>query len=53
MVVPIKVTAMFENEIDQEKDYKLIINEVEEPDVLDDLKVTIKIDDEEILMEIT
>ena len=51
MVVPIKVTAMFENEIDQEKDYKLIINEVEEPDVLDDLKVTIKIDDEEIAQD--
>ena len=46
--IPIKVTAMFDDEVDEQKQYKLIINEVEEPDVVEDLKVTIKLDDEEI-----
>ena len=46
--IPIKVTAMFDDEVDEQKQYKLIINEVEAPDVVEDLKVTIKLDDEEI-----
>ena len=46
--IPIKVTAMFDDEVDEQKQYKLIINEVEELDVVEDLKVTIKLDDEEI-----
>ena len=46
--IPIKVTAMFGGEIDQEKDYVLKIKEIEEPDILEDLKVKIKVDDEEV-----
>ena len=46
--IPIKVTAMFDGEIDQEKDYVLKIKEIEEPDILEDLKVKIKVDDEEV-----
>ena len=50
--IKLKVTAMFgeagKQELDQEKDYKLIIKEVEEPDIIKDLKATIKIDNEEI-----
>ena len=46
--IPIRITAMFEGEVDETKDYILKIKEVEEPDVLEDLKVTIKLDDEEI-----
>ena len=48
----ITVTAMFtdgENtEIDQQKDYRLVINRVEEPDVVNDLKVEIKVNNEEL-----
>ena len=39
---------MFDGEIDQEKDYVLKIKEIEEPDILEDLKVKIKVDDEEV-----
>ena len=49
--IPIKVIAMFEDEVDQERQYNLIIKEVEEPDVVQDLNVTIKIDDEEIYQD--
>ena len=42
---------MFEDEVDQERQYNLIIKEVEEPDVVQDLNVTIKIDDEEIYQD--
>ena len=44
--VEIVVTAMFEGEIDQEKTYKLIINEVDENTILEDLRVTIEVDGE-------
>ena len=48
--VKIKVIAMFGEgssaEIDQEKEYTLIIKEVEEPIIIDDLRTTIKVDDE-------
>ena len=46
--IPIKVTAIFDGEIDQEKDYVLKIKEIEEPDILEDLRVKIKVDDEEV-----
>ena len=42
---------MFEDEVDQERQYNLIMKEVEEPDVVQDLNVTIKIDDEEIYQD--
>ncbi len=39
---------MFDEEIDQEKDYVLKIKEIEEPNILEDLKVKIKVDNEEV-----
>jgi len=44
--VKIKIIAMYEDEIDEEKEYTLVIKEKEAPDVLEDLKVTIKVDEE-------
>ena len=48
-VVKIKVSAMFDGELDEEKEYTLILKEIEESDVLEDLNVIIKVDDEEII----
>ena len=39
---------MFDEEIDQEKEYVLKIKEIEEPNILEDLKVKIKVDNEEV-----
>ena len=53
--VKIVVKAMFNDgkteEVDQEKEYKLIITEIEEPAILEDLTVTIKVDGEIIKPE--
>ena len=47
----IVVTALFNGEVDQEKQYKLIINEIDEDAVLEDLRVTIEVDGETVIPE--